>query len=81
MAFNNNVDSEKISEEDLKKVTQIRESIKLKESSRRAQGEGESGLHKIWLTANGPVHKDATLEFHHTDSAFKVSLGFVIERG
>lgn len=80
MRFTNNVSSEKISEEELNKVAQIRESIKLKESSRRAQGEGESGLHKIWLAANGPVHKDATLEFFHSDSAFNVNLGFVIER-
>ncbi|MDU8607616.1 hypothetical protein [Pseudomonas syringae group sp. 247E2] len=80
MKFTNNISSEAIPDRELNKVAQIRESIKLKESSRRAQGEGESGLHKIWLAANGPVHKDATLEFFHTDSAFIVNLGFVIER-
>lgn len=74
--FSNNVNMAVVGEEEFSKVEQIRQSIRLKESSRRAQGEGSSGLHKIWLTASGPAHKDPSLDFKWVDGKFIVDIEF-----
>jgi hypothetical protein len=76
--FSNKVNIDLIDDEDLAKVEQIRQSIKLKESSRRAQGEGSSGLHKIWLTASGPMHKEPSLDFDWLDENFVVGIKFLV---
>jgi hypothetical protein len=74
--FSNSVNMGAVGDEEFSKVEQIRQSIKLKESSRRAQGEGSSGLHKIWLTASGPAHKDPSLEFDWIEGKFIVEVKF-----
>jgi len=66
--------------EDRDRIEQIRSSIKSQESPRRAQSEGLSGLHKVWLTANGPFYRVPELDFGIEDNLFFVSLRFSIEK-
>ncbi|MDE3736409.1 hypothetical protein PSH28_07385 [Pseudomonas resinovorans] len=77
--FSNRVNLSRRIQEDVDRLGQIRNSILLKESTKRAQGEGKSGLHKIWLMASGPFHKDAVLEFDWNDDEFVVDLAFSLE--
>jgi len=76
----NNVNLEKTTMEDRDRIEQIRSSIKSQESPRRAQSEGLSGLHKVWLTANGPFYRVPELDFGIEDNLFFVSLRFSIEK-
>jgi hypothetical protein len=77
--FSNRVNMAKKGDDDLRRVGQIRESMLLKESTKRAQAERYSGLHKIWLTANGPVHRDPSLEFDWVEDEFVVTLKFRLD--
>jgi len=62
------------------KLERLRESLKSDDSQRRAQGEGKSGLHKVWLTINSPIYKDPKLDFYRTeDSLFVVEISFKLE--
>lgn len=75
----NQVCDEMPSDDDLGKLTQIKEAIVLRQSAVKAQGEGRSGLHKIWSTISGPGYKDPALDFRYADGKFVVSFEFVIE--
>ncbi|VVQ11582.1 hypothetical protein [Pseudomonas fluorescens] len=77
--FYNKVNLSKICDEDNARVAQIRESILLKESPKKAQEEIFSGLHKIWLTVSGPFHREPKLEFDWCDDSFVVALDFRLD--
>lgn len=75
----NSVAPERLTDEEREKVRSLRDSLDSSESPRRAQLEGRSGLHKIWLTINSPLYRDPVLKFYHTDLAFVVEVGFKLE--
>lgn len=77
--FYNKVNTSKICDADNARVAQIRESILLKESAKKAQEEVFSGLHKIWLTVSGPFHREPKLEFDWIDDSFVVALDFRLD--
>jgi len=63
------------------KLDSLRTLIKSDESPRRAQREGRSGLHKIWITINSPIYKEPDLDFYYSgNSSFVVDVGFKLER-
>lgn len=63
------------------KLDSLRALIKSDESPRRAQKEGRSGLHKIWITINSPIYKEPDLDFYYSDnSSFVVDVKFKLER-
>ncbi|NOU13846.1 MAG: hypothetical protein HOO92_07760 [Methylococcaceae bacterium] len=73
----NNLANTKITQDERNKLNKLRESLKSDESPRRAQAEGRSGLHKIWLTINSPIYKEPKLDFYIMDnSSFVVEVSF-----
>jgi hypothetical protein len=79
--ISNNLACTKVSEYEINKLNKLKESLKSDESPRRAQVEGRSGLHKIWLTINSPIYKDPKLDFYLVDnSSFVVDLSFKLEK-
>lgn len=77
--FSNKVNLDVICDEDKLHVAQIRKSILLKESPKKAQEDFSSGLHKIWLTVSGPFHREPKLEFDWHDDSFVVALDFRLD--
>lgn len=78
--ISNNVDIEKITEADHLKISSARTAIAGQESTRLAQDDVLSGLHKIWLAANGPFYSSPLLEFGIEGNQFVVRLQFNMER-
>lgn len=72
----NNVDLSKMSTDDRVKIEKAKQSIHSTESIRLAQGEGLSGLNKIWLAVSGPYYSNPSLSFDIEDENFVVRLGF-----
>lgn len=78
--FTNPVSTSKLTQEERDKLESLRVSLKSDEYSRRAQREGRSGLHKIWLTINSPFYREPRLDYSLLDdSTFIVELAFKLE--
>lgn len=79
--ISNNLGSTIATQDEQNKIEKHRESLRGEESRRRAQGEGRSGLHKVWLTINSPIYKNPELNFYHSaESFFVVEISFRLER-
>lgn len=79
--ISNNISTVALTQDERDKLETLRESLRNDDSSRRAQGEGRSGLLKIWLTINSPIYKDPKLDFNYLDDEFfVVEVSFKLER-
>jgi DNA-binding transcriptional ArsR family regulator len=72
----NNIDRSRVTARDRELLSEIRQSLLNQDGNRRAQIEGRSGIHKIWLTINSPGHIDPTLAFDIVDDRFEVIISF-----
>ncbi|MBN3786189.1 hypothetical protein [Burkholderia sp. Ac-20353] len=76
----NPVNIDAFASEDFERIAQSQQSIGGKESGRRAQAEGQSGLHKIWSTISAPTYRSPQLSFGLRDKVFFVEFSFSLER-
>lgn len=72
----NNVNLNRITQADIEKIARIRQEIDSEESNSLAQREGLSGLHKVWIAANGPFYANPSIDFGVDNSDFFVNLSF-----
>lgn len=75
----NNIDSAKITPEDVERIERIRNSLAQRESNRLAQIEGRSGLHKVWLAINAPMYLTPALKFAIAEDSFVVDLSYSLK--
>lgn len=77
----NNINPDLITQSDLNKIHRIHEELESEESNTLAQREGLSGLHKVWIAANGPFYSNPFIDFGIRDDNFFVTLRFNIAGG
>lgn len=77
----NNLNLDRITKADIEKIARIRQEIDSEESNSLAQREGLSGLHKVWIAANGPFYANPSIDFGVDNSDFFVNLSFNVGKG
>lgn len=79
ISVTNSVAASAYTEAKLKKLSEIRGAIELRETKRLAQIESGSGLFKVWRALHSPGLEDPLLEFKFVEDRFVVDLAFSLE--